>query len=872
MIVVLLWAAACTTEKNTPITRAYHNLTAHYNVYFNGEESLKKGIEKINKNFKDNYSTILPVFKYGDEKVAGMVAGDMDRVIKKASKCINTHSITVKPKHKRIKNDRRREKRKAFEEKVEYCNWVDDSYLLMGKAHFYTHNFYAAIKSFRFIEEKYKNSSVKHEAMLWLAKAYNQLGDFRAAEEYLNKLENDVDFPEKELGAELYLTHAEFFLKQGYYKKTIPQLEQAIEKIRKKRKKARYIFILAQINQKLDNPQKASELYADVVKMNPPYEMAFNAKINRAVAHSGKNTGAIERELKKMLKDDKNIEYQDQIYFGLANIYYKKGDTENAIKYYKKSVRASIDNVNQKAMSCLSLADIYFDKTEYETSAAYYDSTMTFLSKDYPEYDAIERKARNLTKLVENLNVVTTQDSLQRWAAMGENERAQRIKNIIEEIKAEERRIEQEQRMAEMQRRQNYLDYQRDNRNNRTQSGGKWYFYNPISISIGQTEFQKKWGRRKLEDHWRRRNKTVIMGDNEMADANGENNEAGDVMDNKSEEYYLKDLPTNDSLMAVSNDKIEDALFNVGEIYFTKIEDYPKAIEAFEELLRRFPDTEFKLEAFYKLYLLYEKTGNTSTAELYKGKLISQFPHSRYAKMFTNPDYLDELRANKEKIENLYAQTMRDFQNEKYSHVISRCKSVQEKYPNNHLETRFVYLKTVSYGAINAPDTLAYMKALEKFIEQYPSSDMKDQAELTLEIIRKKYESRKEAEKQIYFPDDRANHFYIFVLRSDKINMNQVKFKIAEFNADVYLEKSFNQEVDSLNENTPLLVVKQFENKNKAMEYYRKIAAQTGELFSGLIPATDFNHFVISEKNYAIFIKDKRIDKYMRFFDLKYKM
>ena len=33
-------------------------------------------------------------------------------------------------------------------------------------------------------------------------------------------------------------------------------------------------------------------------------------------------------------------------------------------------------------------------------------------------------------------------------------------------------------------------------------SGGKWYFYNPATLSFGFSEFQKKWGKRKLEDDW----------------------------------------------------------------------------------------------------------------------------------------------------------------------------------------------------------------------------------------------------------------------------------------------------------------------------------------------------------------------------------
>ena len=48
--------------------------------------------------------------------------------------------------------------------------------------------------------------------------------------------------------------------------------------------------------------------------------MAFQAKINRALSFSGGDSKSIKTQLLKMLKDDKNIEYFDQIYYALAEI------------------------------------------------------------------------------------------------------------------------------------------------------------------------------------------------------------------------------------------------------------------------------------------------------------------------------------------------------------------------------------------------------------------------------------------------------------------------------------------------------------------------------------------------------------------------
>ena len=40
-----------------------------------------------------------------------------------------------------------------------------------------------------------------------------------------------------------------------------------------------------------------------------------------------------------------------------------------------------------------------------------------------------------------------------------------------------------------------------------------WYFYNTATRNAGRTDFQKRWGSRKLENDWRRRNKSSFSFD-----------------------------------------------------------------------------------------------------------------------------------------------------------------------------------------------------------------------------------------------------------------------------------------------------------------------------------------------------------------------
>ena len=112
---------SCSTKKKNFISRGYHKTTAKYNGYFNGKESLKAGIKKLEENHKDDFSQIIPVFKTGDLAKNQTIHPYMNKAIEKGSIVIQRHSIKIKGR--------------------EYCKWIDDKYLMVGKAYFYKGDF-----------------------------------------------------------------------------------------------------------------------------------------------------------------------------------------------------------------------------------------------------------------------------------------------------------------------------------------------------------------------------------------------------------------------------------------------------------------------------------------------------------------------------------------------------------------------------------------------------------------------------------------------------------------------------------------------------------------------------------------------------------
>lgn len=859
-VIILFFAAfSCSTKKNTQMSRAFHNLNAHYNVYFNAGEALKSGVEKIESNYTDNYTDVLSIYKFGDKTSAAAGNGDMETVLKKTAKLVKKHSIKKKPKRKN-KRGKMSKKEKEFYSKSEYNKWVDDAYLLMGKAHYYKMEYLQAIRVFEYIIQNYDDELLKTEAQLWIARTYNEMKDFRnsgTAIDALNSMTQD-----DRLKKEAALVNADYYLKQDLYKEAVPRLKIAIEATKRKRNKCRLTFIMAQIYQKQENNKKARELYAQIPKLNPTYEMLFNANINLAIAFSGNSKSSdIEKELEKMLRDEKNEEFKDQIYYALANIYYKKGDFATAKEYYRLSSAISRQNRNQKAISCLALADIYFDEPEYSLAQAYYDSTVLNLDKEYPNYEEIYLKTKNLTSLVNSLTTIRREDSLQAIATLPDDQRLKVIDQKIQNYKSEQARIKAEQAAG---KRSNLdpvfdADIRRQNTGNTSLP-----FYNPTALARGIDMFKRKWGNRKLEDNWRRSNKTIVMANNSEENENSE--EKSNEFTPEDQEYYLVDLPLNDSLMQVSKEKVEKAYYNAGEVYMDKLEDYTEAIAIFEEMNKRFPKGNYLLDSYYFLYKMNKNMGNKEEENKYKNLIISKFPESSHAKLFTNPNYLQELQADKKKVDNIYLQAYNKYKNNDYGAAVNISKEALSKFPENYMEPKFDLLIALSQGAIASPDASVLQKGLKEVIKKHPKSDEAAKADEMLQVLNKTKGEELSEETSIYSDAKSKSYYYVLILKNS-FNVNRIEFDIAKFNIDNFSRVDFIVRNKDLRKSEKMILVSGINDFELAKEYFTKI--KTAKELRNDLSMENFEEFIISEKNLKTFELDKNADRYINFMNKK---
>ena len=854
VLVVLLIASACSTQKNRWINRKYHDINAHYNGYFNAKESVKEGVKKIRDGHEDNFQELLPIFIYSDETTAPEVYPEMNVAIEKCSKVIQRHSMYIKRK--------------------EHCSWIDDSYFVIAKANFWKREFGPAEESFKYVSKSFKEEPTRYDAMLWLARTYIEMKAYDKADRVLSLIESEKEFP-KRLMAEYSQVYADLFIRQKNYEDAIFELKKAVEMTRNRRKKTRMMYILAQLYQKEGEYQMSSGFYAQVLKRNPPYQMAFYARINRALAFDTEtgNSDQVRRELRQMLRDDKNIEFQDQIYYALAELDLAEELKEDAIDHLKKGSAASISNNNMKGLICLKLADIYFEEPDYKNAQKYYDSTVTFLENTHPDYEKIKGKSLSLNDLVNNLNIIAFEDSVQALTKLSKAELNDLIDNRIQDeidAKEAEQLAQQEAELNALQNRPN------NNRAPATTGGGEWYFYNQGALSIGFSEFQRVWGRRKNEDNWRRSDKQSIVlqqnNDEEFFSDSGDSTKGSSNPMNR--EFYTKDIPDTPEKLQASTDRIITAYYNLGNIYREQMEDYQNAIASFEQLLKRFPKNKFEVVSYYQLYRLYSnpESRNPTKARYYRDLILNNYPDTEYALIIRDPDSVKKAKAKNREVELYYESALSDYRNRRKTSCIRKCDESKTKYPANHLAPKFHLLKVKAMGISQGKPKL--VEELKNIIASYPSDEVAVEAQNILNLMDQKAKAEAEAKRKenernnLYSFDPAQKHDCVLIFPNKAEKASEVQVLISNFNKNYFGMSSLKVSGQLLDKNRQMVVIKVFDDTDKGMDYFRAFT-QNQTILKDL-NSKGYDFFVISYENFGKFYRDKDVTTYSKFFNSNY--
>ena len=850
----------CSQEKNTLLSKGWHNLNARDNAIFLARERTKELEADIDSKTQSDYNKVLfPVTIIDTNQTKGY-KDKTDDIVKKASRSITYH-----------KNS----------------HYVDDGYILVGKARILRGEWKLAAETFRFVNTQGETDE-RHESLTQLMRLFMLKKDFRSAGYVMDYLDKQPIATKKNI-RDFSLTKAQFNRYREDYPSMIKNIEKAIPLVTgKKEKKARLYFILGQIYQLQGIDSMAYLNYKLAIKNNPSYELSFYAKLYLAQVTSLSNLSdkkKTERYFKKLLKDKKNLEYRDKIYYEMALFEYKQKKYPNAINYLEKSVYENKGNKYQKGASYLKLGEIYYaDIKNYEVSKLYYDSTVAIWDPSDKQYREISERQKVLEEFVKNLLVVRREDSLQRLAKMDTATLSKFIDKVIQgEEDARVKKEKQAQAAAKKKAEQTSTGPQIIDNNTNPADISTFYFYNATAISRGSTDFVTKWGTRKLEDNWRRSvkeapannsdNTTAVKDTSTNTTANADTaSKAKKPKVDKS--IYYKDIPVTAEQLEASNKKIQEALFNVGRIYNLKLNEPEDAIKTFEELLKRFPNYENTAEVLYFLHLINKDQKHMDRAEYYKQKLIKEYPKSIYAKMLQNPNYLKESKEENKLVASLYKQAYNLYDRNDYIAADSMLVNIMRVHPDNDMMDRINLLRIIITG--RTKNALVYESQLKDFInnKEYENSPLLPKAkellatsDQYLQQLAQKGDSIKTSDVR-YSTNTSKPHYFIAVFANKKAKKETTQKQFITYDKKAYPDMDLNVEAINISDTTFAIVVKTFEAMYPSKQYRDHIIGPGTAMkpFESAISAS----FFITDDNYKLFYKDKNVNTYLEFFKKNY--
>ena len=860
----------CGANKNTATTRFWKAFKSKYNTYFNGHQAYLEGLREKRDGNKDNYVMVLPLLIAGNENSKDLGKTNFATAVTKCEKTIQLHSIHTKPVFKR--GHRLTPKEKQFRQRREFNPFLKNAWLLMGKAQMQTGDFVEASATFAYTAQLYEaEPDVSSTARALEAVCYAELGWYYDAEQLLDQVRR-IGIP-RPAARSYNLALADLHLRQRHWEEALPYLRKEIKYMPHGKVKARGFFLESQICKILGKKQEAYNALKKCLRQNPAYELKFNAQISQTeVMPNGSNKKKLTK-LKRMVRNPNNINYLDQVYYAIGNLYMAIPDTTRAIASYEKGGQEAKRKTTAKGLLMLRLGDIYWHREKFADAYRCYKEAVSALDASNDRFTEIRKRSEVLKDLYPHTEMIHLQDSVQALTRMNETERNAAIDRVIA-IEKERRKKEEEARKDSVyEARKSAISSSQDDNSSKsssisklpirtTEQKGVWYFYDQNAVQQGASIFHKQWGNRVNEDNWRISDKQVQSasvtnssgtvaqgvgqagqktgkqtGKNRQADQQQDDKQQPDSLNPLKRAYYMAQLPFTPDKLKDSQDKLRHALWMAGVIEQEQLADYRLANKTLTRLYTEFPDFKPREELLYHLFLLKLRWGTREEAEAYRRQLIAESPDNEYAKLIEDPLFEEKARHGIEMEDSLYSATYDAYLRDDISTILSNTKISEKEFPDGQNRPKFLFLKAMA--EFNCGDVKEMTTALHNLATKYPDSDITPIAQSILQGIQQGrrpvggtysmadlWDSRRslandsvQAVKDDTLTADRAVPYtFILFYSPDSVNEGKLLYEVSKFNFTQFNVRNF--ETSTLSHKpTSQLSVKGFQSFDEAYHY-----------------------------------------------------
>ncbi|MDE3253667.1 MAG: tetratricopeptide repeat protein, partial [Bacteroidota bacterium] len=732
-------------KKFTVPRRFYNDLVSRFNYYFNANEKLKYAVEKAKEVHVDDYTQLLSFYNYTLDETA---KSDLDSVLYKCTAGILLHDLR--------------------------SDWVDKLYLLMGKAYLYRKDFDSATNVFQFINYAFapkdngydipigsnasntngvftiatrENRSLwkriasfppsRNESFLWQARTYIENDELTEAGSLLELVRQDPNFPER-LRTDLNELIAYNQYKLQNYAASAEYLEKALGNAGNSLEKARWEYLIAQMHHLAGNDTKAIAFFENSIRHTTDPLMEVYARMNIVSLATANEDNAIQKnldELLKMAKRDKYAEHRDIIYYAAAQLELKRKGYAAAQKWLLKCIEFSTDNPLQKQLGFLLLGDLNYQQKQYRDSYRFYDSIQTSLLKDEDRERVVSRKPA-LQIISGNADRISREDSLQHLAALPEAEREQLLKKLLKQRRKEQGLKEEEK---------DNISFGNTQNPGTTTGGtdmfgspsGDFYFLNASQKAKGIVAFKSKWGNRPNIDNWRRESdiSNSLNNPNSTSPTAEKSVVKPETTRTMSMESLTSDIPLTKAQMDSSNKTIIAALLENAHTFQNQLEDYPSAIETYEELMRRFPESAALEDALFNLSYCYKKAGDPARSELMANQLQQRFGKGKLAEKLANANIPDqtEIAADKQ-YEKIYGL----FLSGNFTEAKNRKTEADKQFGKKYWTPQLLYIESIYY--IKQKEDSTAINRLQDIISLFAKSPLAEKAGTMIDVLRRRKE------------------------------------------------------------------------------------------------------------------------------------
>ncbi|MDP5001706.1 MAG: gliding motility protein [Flavobacterium sp.] len=741
----IFFLIACSVKKDKFINRNFHAVTTEYNVLYNGNLALDKGLEDLKITYQDNFWEVLPIERTSDKEEAilpGQTKNqNFERAEEKAVKAIQKHSMNIAGTEKNPQ--------------------MDEAYLLLAKARYYENRFIPALEALNYILYKYPLSDRIYHAKVWREKVNIRLDNEDVAIKNLKRLLKDQKIKGQDL-ADANAMLAQAYMNIQVKDTAIAALKVAKEATNNNEEKARYTFILGQLYETLQYNDSAYSAFQEVIDMNrkSPRRYVIQSHAKQALQFDYKNgdTLVFVEKFNKLLEDRENRPFLDILNHQMGIFYDKQVLNTKAKTFYNKSIKALSRDKYLVSSNYRNLGEIFFKEADYKTAGQYYDSTLVQLDDRTREYRKIKKKRDNLEDVIKYEAIAQQNDSILNVVAMNDLERVTYYENYISKLKIED---EKKAKLAE-EKAIKEANIQASVSNNSPSGklnpvgkkdgqaidmGGasmlppgkgidngssNFYFYNPVAVEFGRKEFQSRWGKRALKDNWRISSVVSINSNKITNDSIGTDQKEEEIKNELNPKYntefYLSQIPTDQKLLdSLAKDR-NFAYYQLGLIYKEKFKEYALAASRLEQLLKNNPEERLVLPSMYNLYKIYQQI-SASKAEEMKQRILAQYPNSRYAQILNNPEV--EITDN-ENPELVFNALYKKFESNQVREVLVEVDEAIFKFAGEESLPKFEMLKAKVVARLKGVEE--YKKALNFVALTYPNVDEGKQAEKMVQM------------------------------------------------------------------------------------------------------------------------------------------